>query len=514
MDQATVRVLAMGAPELVTIEEDGTDYHIAVPVAGHGSGVLVTDNGLILTAAHVIEGARAVGVHVPGMRAPLPAKVEYVNDDEDYAFLRVAGHFTNVAALPPPDAILRVRTPVFAIGYPLDVKRMDPQSSRGVVSGKRRDGRLQLDMTVNPGNSGGPVIDEDELLHGIIVTRSDVKAGAMGLAGAVPSSIFRAKLEELAAVETPDVAELQRESAEKLASMVSLLASEGVGVFRGSLEISTEQTQMNQRVRRFAKEMPDSADAQLIAASYFWNRHMIRRAKKEDGQELLAQAERHAKRAAELDPSLVEDSPFLKHVLENAEEKPAASANEIPESSSPRGKFFLHLGGGFGSFEWKSKSVDGVRLNSSFIPLEAMIGGGPEGWVFGGQLSYARDSSTSYRFDSAEGSGWAVVTRVEGFVRWYPARELGFHVGARLGIFGLTADLGRPLRYPSEDGWYETDTYSSSGFSTALAGGYDLPLGGPWALGMAVSVSYLYGFDEQDAGAGVLPSFSLGLVYH
>lgn len=48
MDQATVRVLAMGAPELVTIEEDGTDYHIAVPVAGHGSGVLVTDNGLIL----------------------------------------------------------------------------------------------------------------------------------------------------------------------------------------------------------------------------------------------------------------------------------------------------------------------------------------------------------------------------------------------------------------------------------------------------------------------------------
>jgi hypothetical protein len=311
VDRATVRVLALAAPSIITVEHQGRSYQIGVPVGGHGSGAMLTEDGLVLTAAHVVHNARILAVHLPGTRQAVPAKVLYVNDEEDYAFIRAYGTFKDLARIAPADSSLKVRETIFAIGYPLDANRVDPQSSRGAISGKLPDGHLQLDISVNPGNSGGPVIDDKELVQAIVVARSDVEHGAVGLASAVPAAVFRKKFEELSAAGAGDVSDLATPKAESMANMVSMLAHDGPDWFKGSLESSDAQKDMNQRVKKLAEDTPDSADAQVLASVYFWNRYMVRVATGADTSGLHQRAVGYTEKAVKLEPDLKESSDFV-----------------------------------------------------------------------------------------------------------------------------------------------------------------------------------------------------------
>src|SRR5690606_36845898 len=110
-------------------------------------------------------------------------------------------------------------------------------SSRGVISGLLPDGRLHLAISVNPCNSGGPVIDEAELVHGLISKGSDPTKGAEGLGIAIPLASFRKDLDEVLATAADESAPAPfGEKDHKLADMVALLTTWSSQVMQSSLK--------------------------------------------------------------------------------------------------------------------------------------------------------------------------------------------------------------------------------------------------------------------------------------
>lgn len=162
---------------------------------GSGSGFLVSDR-LVATVAHVVAGLEEVVVEVDG--ATRGATVVGFAPDEELALLRldsaVAGH---VFRLTDRDAT--VGEPVLAIGYPLG----GPLSlTQGAVSGVGRDlpfgdyyleDLLQTDAALNPGNSGGPLLDERGAVLGLVEGGVE---DAEGLAFAIPAASAARQFEQ------------------------------------------------------------------------------------------------------------------------------------------------------------------------------------------------------------------------------------------------------------------------------------------------------------------------------
>lgn len=322
IDRAVVRVMALGLSDMEQVSHEGRNYRLASPIGGHGSGVVVDASGLILTAAHVVEGARLVAVVLPQTDQAIPAEVVFADKDRDFAFLRVNQSVPTAVSLPAEDPKLKVRSTVYAIGYPIDATRTDPQSTRGVVSGLLKDSRLQLDVPVNPGNSGGPVIDEKERLVGIVVARGDVSQGITGITIAVPNAVFRSKLNELKGSRggAPD-----SERRKKLAEMTKRAAEQGGDWLRNSLEADSAESSLAgaRTLLSQAKELKDSADALVLAAAYVWNWRVVREARGNGGWQVLERkVVTLCRMATKIEPHLESHSSFVAYVIGKLESEP------------------------------------------------------------------------------------------------------------------------------------------------------------------------------------------------
>ncbi|MES2644152.1 MAG: trypsin-like peptidase domain-containing protein [Myxococcota bacterium] len=145
---------------------------------GVGSGVVVSPDGWILTAAHVVIGQEGIKVRVRDGSA-LPARIVALDARQDVALLRVDG--SRWACLPFTPAPAEVGTELYAIGSPLG-EALEFSVSKGIVSGARRVGDvrfLQTDASLNPGNSGGPLVD----LSGHLLAIVSWKLAAQGIEG-------------------------------------------------------------------------------------------------------------------------------------------------------------------------------------------------------------------------------------------------------------------------------------------------------------------------------------------
>jgi serine protease Do len=166
-----------------------------------GSGVIISSDGYILTANHVVEGADKVKVALASGEKEFDAKVIGTDPPTDTAVLKVDGK--NLPAITIADSDkLEVGDVVLAIGNPFGVGQT---VTMGIVSALGRGGFginnyenfIQTDAAINPGNSGGPLVDAEGRLVGIntwIISRS---GGFQGLGFAVPINMARYVMERL-----------------------------------------------------------------------------------------------------------------------------------------------------------------------------------------------------------------------------------------------------------------------------------------------------------------------------
>jgi hypothetical protein len=155
---------------------------------GHGSGFAITNDGYLITNAHVVGDAVTVKVKFQ-QGFTLDGQVVKVNRDFDLCLLKVQA--SDIAAMAiGDDKTLLLGEELYAIGTPLGLE-LGQSVSRGIMSGRREiEGRqyLQTDVSINPGNSGGPLIDENGQVVGVATLKISGK-GLEGLGFGVPISV-------------------------------------------------------------------------------------------------------------------------------------------------------------------------------------------------------------------------------------------------------------------------------------------------------------------------------------
>ena len=215
-------VYEKAAPGVVTIISifgggggDNADVFGGGGGVGQGSGFVISDEGEILTNAHVVTDAEASGnadinaakeVYVQfADRNQVPAEVIGFDPYADVALIKVNPDGLDIQPLELGDLNdVAVGAPVAAIGSPFGEEQ---SLSTGVISATDRsiesltefriDGAIQTDASINPGNSGGPLLDSEATVIGLNQQINTTSGGNEGVGYAVPIDLALRSLEQL-----------------------------------------------------------------------------------------------------------------------------------------------------------------------------------------------------------------------------------------------------------------------------------------------------------------------------
>jgi S1-C subfamily serine protease len=187
--RTVIDAVRAAAPSVVHLRISGKGPDGALVPQGSGSGVIFTPDGFVLTNSHVVHGAVSITATLSDGRSVVAWPVGE-DPDTDLAVLRLHDSVPGWAPL-GSSAALQVGQLVVAIGNPLG---FEATVTAGVVSalgrslrgrsGRLIDGVLQTDAALNPGNSGGPLVDA---LGRVVGINTAMIAGAQGLCFAIGS---------------------------------------------------------------------------------------------------------------------------------------------------------------------------------------------------------------------------------------------------------------------------------------------------------------------------------------
>lgn len=171
-----------------------------------GSGVIISPDGYILTANHVIANAAEIKIAITGNKQEYRAKVVGGDPDTDVAVLKIDAKNLPAITLGNSDQ-LEVGDILLAIGNPFDISQpgQTPTVTMGIVSALGRSGLgfngyenfIQTDAAINPGNSGGALVDAEGRLVGINTAIESSTEGSEGIGFAVPINLARHVAERL-----------------------------------------------------------------------------------------------------------------------------------------------------------------------------------------------------------------------------------------------------------------------------------------------------------------------------
>jgi putative serine protease PepD len=193
------REVASTAPTATQIYQRDSSGVVAIQAvtsegADSGTGIVLNSKGLILTNDHVIAGARSITVAAKGSSSVTrPATVVGEEANSDLALIRIDPTGLGLKALNLASSTsVQVGDPVYAIGNPYG---LDETLTKGIVSALGREisapdgakiaGVIQTDAALNPGNSGGPLLNEQGDVIGV---NSQIASDAASVAGSQPGS--------------------------------------------------------------------------------------------------------------------------------------------------------------------------------------------------------------------------------------------------------------------------------------------------------------------------------------
>jgi serine protease Do len=167
-----------------------------------GSGVIISEDGHIVTNNHVVAGASKLTI-VLGDKRKFEAKVVGTDPMTDVAVIKIDARNLPAAVLGDSDAV-QVGQWVIAVGNPFELLRT---VTHGIISAKGRssvglaayEDFIQTDAAINPGNSGGALADLDGNVIGINAAISSPTGGNVGLGFAIPINMVKSVVTELLA---------------------------------------------------------------------------------------------------------------------------------------------------------------------------------------------------------------------------------------------------------------------------------------------------------------------------
>jgi len=214
-EQQNIAVYKRALPSVVNITSTAVAYDFfyrPVPQQGQGSGFIIDKQGLVMTNYHVIDGARSIEVTLSDKRK-CKATLLASDKNHDLALLRITTtNLQPVTNLQPAtlseSSGLAVGQRVYAIGNPFG---LSGTMTRGIISAIRSiagpqgnpiEDAIQTDASVNPGNSGGPLLNSRGEVIGITtLIASNPNGGAdqsAGIGFAIPINTAKAALDDFA----------------------------------------------------------------------------------------------------------------------------------------------------------------------------------------------------------------------------------------------------------------------------------------------------------------------------
>jgi putative serine protease PepD len=199
----------LDARQIYNASKNAVTYIVADTAEGQatGSGFVVSKDGLIVTNDHVVDGATQVQVKIGTSNQAQDATVVGADPSRDLALLKVDA--SNLPTLSLGDSSsVGVGDPTYAIGNPFG---LDHTLTTGIVSALQRSlqapdgatisGAIQTDAALNPGNSGGPLLDSSGKVIGVnsqiqTGSTSGAEAGNVGIGFAIPASTVKSFIAE------------------------------------------------------------------------------------------------------------------------------------------------------------------------------------------------------------------------------------------------------------------------------------------------------------------------------
>ncbi len=246
-EQQNIAVYKRVSPSVVNITSTQVAYDFfyrAVPQQGQGSGFILDKQGHILTNNHVIEGAQMVEVTTADKRK-YKAQVIARDRNHDLALLQIQGSPNLQPATLADSTRLIVGQQVYAIGNPFG---FNGTMTRGIISairsiempsGNKIEDAIQTDASVNPGNSGGPLLNSHGEVIGITtLIASNPNGGAdqsAGIGFAIPIATAKAVLSDFATygrVRRPSLDIVSLQIGPGIAEQIGLPADYGILIER------------------------------------------------------------------------------------------------------------------------------------------------------------------------------------------------------------------------------------------------------------------------------------------